>query len=188
MDARDDGSTRLSLVNGLLDAGNHAAWRRFCALYQARLRWACARAGVRAADLDDVVGDVLLKVAAAMSSGFAYDPAKSFRGWLKKLCRNEAARHLKRANRPAVLRPAAAPEADEVESEWADIVTAAAERVRAAVDPKTWACFALNGIEALNAAEVAARLGLTPDAVWQNKHRVAQRIRAEVQRRLAAGP
>jgi RNA polymerase sigma factor (sigma-70 family) len=202
MSTADDRSTRLSLVNGLPDAGNHVAWQRFCAKYQPRLRGACAHIGVRAADLDDVVATVLLKVAEAMHDGWVYDPSKSFRGWLTTICRNEALRHLGRANGlaarggvgtgdsqvQAALQQQPAPGVDDVEADWAETVRAAAERVKGVVDPKHWACFDLNGAEGLSAAAVAARLGVTPAAVWQNKSRVAKLIRAEVQRLLDGRP
>jgi RNA polymerase sigma factor (sigma-70 family) len=202
MSIADDRSTRLSLVNGLRDADNPTAWPRFCAKYQPRLRKACARFGVRAADRDDVVAEVLLKVAGAMRNGWVYDPSRSFSGWLSTICHNEAARHLRqssgRAARggvgtgdgqvQAALQQVPTPETDAVEADWAETVRTAAEHVRRTLDPKKWACFALNGVEGLPAAAVAARLGVTPAYVWQYKRRVAQMIRANVQRRLADGP
>jgi RNA polymerase sigma factor (sigma-70 family) len=200
MSTADDRSTRLSLVNGLRDADNHAAWQRFCANYQPRLRKACARFGVRPSDLDDVVAAVLRRVAEAMRDGWVYDPSRSFGGWLTTICRNEALRHLRRANGQAArggvgtgerraleaLHEVADPEeAVEVEVGWAETVRTAAERVRARVDPKWWECFVLNGIERRPAPEVAARLGVSPDYVWQSKRRVALLIRAEVQTDLS---
>src|SRR5262245_47994046 len=101
MSIADDRSTRPSLVNGLLDAGNHAAWRRFCAKYQPRLRAACARFGVPPADRDDVVAEVLLRVAAAIHNGWAYDRSKSFGGWLYTICQHEARRRRGRAVKQA---------------------------------------------------------------------------------------
>ncbi len=209
MSTSADSGTRLSLVNGLLDAANHAAWERFRDKYGSRLRQICARAGRRfrlqPADVDDVVAEVLVRVAEAMHDGWAYNPAQSFRGWLATICYHEAQRHLGRANRLAVLGGAgtgdsgvlaalhevAAPEAEDeaeaVTDDWAKTVRTAAERVRAAVDPEHWECFWLNGVERIRADEVAARLGLTEDAVWANKSRVAKRVRAEVQRLLEEG-
>lgn len=203
MSTSDDRSTRLSLVNGLFDAANHAAWRRFCALYQPRLHKACARFGVRPADREDVVAAVLLCVAQAMRDGWVYDPSRSFGGWLTTIYRNEAMRHLRQANRRAArggvgtgdgrvleaLREVADPEETvEVEAGWAETVRTAAERVRARVDPKWWECFVLNGVERRPAPEVAARLGVSPDYVWQSKRRVALLIRVEVQKLLGDGP
>jgi RNA polymerase sigma factor (sigma-70 family) len=203
MNAPDDGSTRLSLVNGLLDAGNRAVWKRFCANFGPRLRAACARLGVRKDDLDDVVAEVFLRVAGAMLDGWVYDPVQSFRGWLTTICRNEASRHLRQKNGHAarggvgtgdsdvhaLLDAEPAPETDEVEAAWAETLREAARRVQARVDPRQWDCFALNGVERLPAAAVAGRVGVSVAAVWQNKHRVAKLIRAEIRRQLGdAGP
>lgn len=201
MSTADDLSTRPSLVRGLRDAGNHAAWLRFCGLYQERLRSACACFGVAPSDLDDVVAEVLQRVAAALTAGWVYDPSRSFRGWLTTLCRNEAARYLARTNGQAALggvgtgddrvraalHQVSVAEAEVVEVEWAEVVRASAEQVRSQISKVQWDSFTLNGVEKLSATVVAAQLGVLRTTVWQNKHRVALLIRAEVQRRLDAG-
>src|SRR5437764_1390822 len=98
MNTADDRSTRRSLVDGLLDTANHTAWQRFCEKYQPLLKAACGRFHVQPSDVDDVVANVLLKVAERMHNGWAYDPSKSFRGWLTTICYNESMRHLRQAS------------------------------------------------------------------------------------------
>lgn len=202
MSTPDDDGTRSSLVNGLLDAANHAAWERFCATYGPRLRTACQRFGVRQpADLDDVVANVLVCVARAMRAGWVYNPSLTFRGWLTTLCRNEANRHLKKMNGraarggigsgdsgvQAALREVPAPEIEQVEADWAETMRQAAECVKAKVDPVHWECFVLHGVEKLPGADVAARLGLSLAAVYQIKHRVAAKLRSEFQQLFGGG-
>src|SRR6266404_3585535 len=60
------------------------AWRAFVQRYGPKIyRW-CRQWKLQEADVEDVTQNVLLKLAAKLQS-FVYDPAQSFRGWLKTL-------------------------------------------------------------------------------------------------------
>src|SRR5207253_8974782 len=60
------------------------AWRKFVHRYGPKiLRW-CRQWKLQEADAEDVTQNVLTKMAAKLQS-FVYDPARSFRGWLKTL-------------------------------------------------------------------------------------------------------
>src|SRR5262245_39886831 len=63
---------------------DQAAWEEFVERYGPRIYGWCRHWGLQGADADDVAQDVLLRLAEKMRT-FRYDPAGSFRGWLKTL-------------------------------------------------------------------------------------------------------
>ena len=66
------------------EPADQAAWAQFVGRY-GRLVYAWCRKGAQqVADDEDVTQMVLLRLAVRMRT-FAYDPSKSFRGWLRTL-------------------------------------------------------------------------------------------------------
>src|SRR4051794_20547718 len=63
------------------------AWDEFVRRYQPMIRDWCLKWGSQTNDADDVAQEVLLKLLAAMKT-FQYDPARSFRAWLKTVTQN----------------------------------------------------------------------------------------------------
>ena len=80
-----DLETRASLLERLGRTPSDAdAWREFAVHYGAIVLEWCRKWDLQEADAQDVTQNVMLKLAEKMRS-FAYDPAKSFRGWLRTL-------------------------------------------------------------------------------------------------------
>ena len=73
-----------------LGPGDHVAWARFVELYGSRIRGWCRRWGLQEADSEDVTQDVLLRLAQKLGT-FQYDPARSFRGWLRTVTQHALA-------------------------------------------------------------------------------------------------
>src|SRR5436190_15592130 len=69
---------------------DQAAWNAFVDRYGPRIYAWCLHWRLQEADAEDVTQNVLLKLARQLT-GFAYDPAKSFRAWLKTLTRHALA-------------------------------------------------------------------------------------------------
>src|SRR5437868_5171660 len=66
------------------DPTDQDAWQKFVQRYGPKIfRW-CRQWKLQEADAEDVTQNVLTKLAAKLQS-FVYDPALSFRGWLKTL-------------------------------------------------------------------------------------------------------
>src|SRR5499427_6156055 len=64
------------------DPLNDAAWEEFVDHYGRHIyRW-CRQWKLQDADAEDVAQDILLKLTQKLRA-FAYDPSRSFRGWLK---------------------------------------------------------------------------------------------------------
>src|SRR5215471_13685309 len=75
--------TRVTLLARLRqNPPDQAAWDEFVELYGRHIyRW-CRQWGLQDADAEDVTQEILLKLACKLRD-FAYDPKRSFRGWLK---------------------------------------------------------------------------------------------------------
>ena len=84
-----DSQTHETLLARLAQSGgdNQAAWLEFVDRYGRKIYGWCLRWGLQDADAQDVTQIVLLKLAQAMKE-FTYDPARSFRAWLKTVTHN----------------------------------------------------------------------------------------------------
>ena len=87
MSGRPAPATSITLLERLRQQpADQAAWAEFVRRYGPHLyRW-CRRWGLQEADAQDVTQAVLARLAAKMA-GFRYDPAGSFRAYLKTLAR-----------------------------------------------------------------------------------------------------
>lgn len=82
-----DLGTSVTLLGRLRTRGSDpAAWAEFVARYEPLITAWGRRWGLQAADASDVTQTVLLRLAERIG-GFEYDPAKSFRGYVKTLAR-----------------------------------------------------------------------------------------------------
>src|SRR5207302_5740857 len=76
-------TTRLTLLTQLRkDPSDQAGWDEFVDRYGRHIyRW-CRQWKLQDADAEDVTQDILVKLTQKLGA-FAYDPSRSFRGWLK---------------------------------------------------------------------------------------------------------
>jgi RNA polymerase sigma-70 factor (ECF subfamily) len=179
-------STPASLLVRLREPGAEQAWARFTDLYAPLLYDWARRWGLQSDDAADLVQDVFVILVRKLPE-FVYEPGKSFRGWLWTVVRNAwRARRRKAAPMPAGsadLEQVAAADgiADLDEAEYRrGLIERALRVVRADFQPATWEAFQEHVIQGHPAAEVAARLGLSINAVHLARSRVLRRIRAEL--------
>jgi RNA polymerase sigma factor (sigma-70 family) len=163
------------------------AWEEFHRRYADTIAGFARQLGVRAADLEDVVQDVLAGFYAA-SPEFIYDPGKGrFRGYLKT-CTLHAVR--RRLGRDAKFRglplEQVDPEALEVEQVWDDVwereqLRHAIEEVRREMGTtKTFRAFELYVILDVPAPDVSQQLGLHVDNVYRAKENVTKRLKEKL--------
>jgi RNA polymerase sigma-70 factor (ECF subfamily) len=182
-------STSFSLLLRLRQPGDRAAWERFVDLYTPLLFHWAMRLGLQEQDAADLVQDVLLALLHKLPD-FQYDPAKSFRAWLRTLAVNKyrdsqrrraAALH---GGQSADLADLAVPDAAEAvwQAEYQRHLLGQAVRLmQSDFQPTTWkVCWALI-VEGRPGAEVAAQFGLSLDAVYAARSRVLRRLRQELQ-------
>ena len=179
-------TTPVSLLQRIGDAPRAADWERFVELYTPLLFAWAARAGAAGDDAADLVQDVFATLVEKLPA-FRYDPAGSFRGWLRTVLENRwrlalrgAAR--RRAAGPAALADVPDPRVPDLsEAEYTRFLAQRALAVlRADFAPATWAAFWEFVVNGRPADEVAAEAGLSANAVYLAKARVLRRLREEL--------
>jgi RNA polymerase sigma-70 factor (ECF subfamily) len=182
-------TTPISLLMRLKRPGAEKAWQRFVELYTPLLFYWARQAGLKAPDDADLVQDVF-SVLVQKLPDFNYDNKKSFRGWMRTIVLNRwrDQRRQKALSRtepgPDELQNIVDPAIEEAfwEREHRQQLTARAlELMKTDFDEKTWrACWECT-VASRPAVEVAAELGMTPNAVYVAKHRVLRHLRRELE-------
>lgn len=190
----DSGTWHTLLGRLQRDPTNPQAWASFVDHYGPRIyRW-CRRWGLQEADAQDVTQDVLLRLATRLRD-FAYDPRRSFRGWLRTLTHNAWHDHLENRRRPGqgsgdsqVQQQLYSAEAREdllrqLDEEFdRELLEEAMHRVQVRVEARTWNAFRLLAIEGRTGAEVAGQLEMKVATVFVARSKVQRMLREEVRR------
>jgi RNA polymerase sigma factor (sigma-70 family) len=192
--------TSASLLGRLrLDRTDPSDWAEFVSRYTPLIQKWCRRWGLQEADAQDLAQDVLVRLASRMRS-FQYDPAKSFRAYVKTLAHFawcdliESRKHAGAGGSgdTSMMDKLAAVEArDDLQVRLADafdqeVLEEATARVRLRIEPRTWEAFRLTAIEGLSGSETATHTGMEVATVFKAKSKVQKMLREEV-RRLEEG-
>jgi RNA polymerase sigma-70 factor (ECF subfamily) len=189
------GGTRLSLLSRLRhDPNDASAWDEFVGRYGPQIDSWCRRWGLQEADAQDVAQMVLVRLAAKLRT-FVYDPARSFRGWLKTLARHawsdfvsDRQRSVAGAGGSGMFEVLHSVEArDDLERRMEEafdleLLQVATANVRERVEERTWEAFRLTAMDGLSGAEAAARLGMPVASVFKAKSNVQKMLREEIDR------
>jgi RNA polymerase sigma factor (sigma-70 family) len=204
-DFNNPGSTRRSMIDGMRQ-GDARQWERFCLLYADWLRHRAARNLSREHQdkADDVAQNVILTLLRQRENqSFTYEPdVAKFRTWLSKSIRNEAlalaydGRPPKKKDEPAnpevsvdVESPAPGEvkppggtrtlpdEAANIDTEMIlKILKGILIQVRGDGQGTIWLCFEARLLRNRPADEIADKLGIKRDVVYQNVHRILEKI------------
>jgi RNA polymerase sigma-70 factor (ECF subfamily) len=145
-------STRPTLMLGIQDARNEAAWSTFLDLYLPIVLNYCRKRSLQEADARDVTQIVIGRIRKVIHR---YDPKEGrFRGWLACITRNEIKRHYSKSKRGTAQGHFGCDDGDdEVETleagtdlDWdrifsARLLESALERVRSEFSAKEWQAF-----------------------------------------------
>src|SRR5262249_42148302 len=158
-------------------------------IYRWRRQWK-----LQDADAEDVTQDILMKLAQKLHA-FAYDPSRSFRGWLKTLAHHawrdfvdcpRRARAAAGGSRVWELMGMLEAREDLIqrlqEAFDHELLEAAKVRVRLRVAPHTWEAFRLLALERLPVAEVAATVHMQVAMVYVAKSKVQKMLQEEIQK------
>jgi RNA polymerase sigma factor (sigma-70 family) len=173
---------------------DQAAWNEFVARYEPTILQWCFRWRLQESDARDVTQDVLLKLQRSLAK-FAYDPSRSFRGWLRTLT-HHAWRDLVDDRKRAVLGSGDTGMQDLLESIAAgndlvehleeefhrELVEQAMALVQPRVAARTWDAFRLTALEGLSGASAADRLEMNITRVYTAKSQVKTMIREEIRK------
>jgi RNA polymerase sigma-70 factor (ECF subfamily) len=186
-------TTRVTLLARLgQNPTDQVAWDDFVESYGRHiLRW-CKQWKLQDADAEDVTQEILLKLSHKLRE-FAYDPSRSFRGWLKTVAHHAWRDFVdSRRNRAAsgdhdaweLVQSIEAREdlAQKLEEAFdLELLEAAKVRVRLRVAPRTWDAFRLVALEGVAVAEAATTVQMQVAMVYVAKSKVQKMLQEEIQ-------
>ena len=186
-------STRVTLLHRLnQNPADQLSWTEFVRLYGPAIRSWLVHWGLQEADVQDVTQNVLLRLTAKLPQ-FKYDPARSFRGWLKTLTHHawhdfvtEAGYRNRSSGDTSVLDQLQSVAAREdltarVEAEFdKELLEVALARARQRVAGTTWEAFKLSALDGVVPQDVANTLGVRVSQVYLAKHRVQKLVQEEI--------
>lgn len=184
--------TDLQLLAKLRDAGEVAAWEEFVAIYRPAVYRLARRFGLQDADAQNLIQQVLLKVASGLSD-WSDRPGRSFRQWLTIVARNAAIDAVRRIRSDVAVGGTSVHQALQAVAEPQDCEHEvqlelerqafrwAAERVRCEFTEATWLAFWETMVEGRTCEQVAAELSKSIGAIYTARSRVMQRLKKEVE-------
>jgi RNA polymerase sigma factor (sigma-70 family) len=194
----EDHSSRTSVtLLGRLrhDPKDQAAWNDFVARYEPKILQWCGGWGLQESDALDVTQNVFLKLHGLLAR-FAYDPSRSFRGWLRTLTHHAWFELVAERKRGAIgsgdsrMRELfenvqAGDDLDmHLEAEFQrELLEQAMDLVRPRVAARTWDAFRLTALEGCSGATAADRLEMNITRVYKAKSEVKRMIQ-EAARKL----
>lgn len=181
--------TRLSLLDRVRDPADAAAWAEFVELYRPLLLAYVRNRGVGEHDALDIVQEVFTRLIPALAR-FQLDHERGrFRTWLWQVAhaaltdwrRRQATRTRSEQAWLDQHEPMATPSPDE---QWdalyrRRIVEVVLQRVQSVAKPASWACFQGRVLDNRPAAEIAAEVGASVNAVYINASRLLAQVREE---------
>jgi len=203
-DPTDSLPTRPSLLGRLADVADDRSWRDFYLTYEAHIRKIARRHGLSESDAEEVAQDVLRRVAQTIHEYRRTDRRGAFRSWLFQLTRWRATDRLRRRKRdaepaalslnappPRVERPCATNELEgisvspaldrsfELEAQRYVLHTLLA-RLERSVSKRNLQMFQMVMLDEVPVPRVAELFRTRPSSVYLVKHRVLEKLRAEV--------
>lgn len=192
-------STSTTLLAGLAEEDNPAAWRRFEAGYKSMLLSYARRVGLTDADAQDIVAETLATFVEAFRAG-KYDRSRGrLKSWLGGIAANKI-RKLRDRNRTSPLMGESLPPGDPAhfnqcapdeldalfEREWQqERLFQAMQILRRELDPTVYQTFDLYAIKGWPVEKVTSFLGVTRNIVYITKNRTIIRLR-EIVKELVA--
>ena len=180
-------TTPVSLLERLRHSSAPQAWERFVELYTPLLYHWARRLGLQESDAADLVQDIFSVLVEELPR-FEYQPGKRFRGWLWTVTLNRF-RERRRRRDPTpqggeeTLTLASTPDGvtEVAEAEYRTyLVDRALRLMQAEFQPVTWQACWEYVVASRPAAEVAAELHISVNAVHLAKSRVLRRLRQEL--------
>ena len=194
------GTTNPTLLNRLGDWRDHEAWVDFVTRYDPVIRFSSRRYRLDAESTEELCQRVWIDLARRMRT-YRYDPGKTFRGWLRRLCQSRAIDLLRKKKANAVEslddQPAgslledasAAIEVDESAASERPLLLRLAEEVqdgvRRRVEERTWQVFWRIAVLGQSVREASEAAGISYCAAFLAHKRVSRMLR-EQGRRLVA--
>jgi RNA polymerase sigma-70 factor (ECF subfamily) len=176
-----------------LRGNSESAWDRMEAIYTPMIRSWLGRYGIHSSDADDITQEVILVLLRKLP-GFQRGRTGSFRSWMRHITVNCIREFRRRERRQvpgctgdnaldllsALEDPNSEPSRAWNEEHRRHLLTYALKKSKAGFTPQTWRAFQRTALEGKDHEDVARELGISVNAVYIAKSRVANRVRAIV--------
>lgn len=178
-------TTPVTLIQQAQDPRNAAAWRRLLAYLEPLMVHWTRRLSLREPDALDLAQETLVDVFLQLR---AFDPGRSFRGWVWTILKHRTQDFRRRLNRERAvpLDQSIDPARDDVPEMDQDefnqrLVAAVLDVARTEFSEATWKSFEEYVLKNRPAEEVARELGLSSASVYAAKSKVLKRLRESTQ-------
>lgn len=177
-------TTSKSLLEQIRLGTDQEAWGRFVRIYTPLLFYWARRYGCNQTEADDLVQDIMTVLVAKLPQ-FHYDPAQTFRGWLRTLAINKWRAKMRKPSITAGALAQDVVQEDPAEAFWdheykAHLVRRALTVMQSDFEEPTWKACWLTVVEGHSGNEAAQILNTTPGAVAAARFRVLTRLREEL--------
>ena len=189
--------TRASLLIRLRRHDDVDSWNEFVEIYQPLIFRMAERCGLQEADANEVVQEVLARVARAVSNWKPSGNQGSFRNWLKCVTKNlviqffrDRRRWPQTSDQSDVRRLVEDQPNPPNDDQWFDLELQrqyfawAARRLKERFEPTTWAAFWRTSVLDEPIEQVAQQLGISRGAVYIARSRVMNKIRVAIEKKL----
>jgi RNA polymerase sigma-70 factor (ECF subfamily) len=166
------------------------AWERLVGLYSPLVHHWCRQSGIAEHEIADVTQEVFAAVVSSLGEFRPNQPGTTFRSWMRGITRHKLLDSARAREAPAAggtdaqidLEQVAAPvsELSEGPGEVSGLYQRALRLVQHQVENRTWTAFWRATVDSRATADVAAELGITPNAVRLAKAKVLRRLREEL--------
>ncbi len=177
-------TTPVSILEKLRQPEDDRAWEQFVQIYTPLLYFWTRQLGLRSHDAAELVQDVFLLLVEKLPE-FQYDPAKSFRAWLRTILVNKW-KNYSRAKGKLTVDKGVSPDEVAIEPSTPEfeaeeyrqyVVNRAMELLRAEFPEMSWKiCWELI-VAGKSPAEVMREFQVTANTVYLAKSRVLRRLR-----------
>jgi RNA polymerase sigma-70 factor, ECF subfamily len=168
------------------------AWERLVGLYSPLVHHWCRQAGIEEHEIADLTQEVFAAIVSNLGQFRADQPGVTFRGWMRGITRHKLQQHARDRGEAAaggtdaqvrlhqVPAPSNEVELSESPADVSGLYHRALRLVQHQVEDRTWTAFWRATVESRATAEVAAELGISPNAVRLAKSHVLRRLREEM--------
>jgi RNA polymerase sigma-70 factor (ECF subfamily) len=171
------------------------AWDQIVHLYGPLVHRWCRRSGLDGEDASDVFQETFQAVSMHLASFVPTRSVGSFRSWLRSIARRKIIDHFRRLKQhprgqggtevqlqmAEIADRFGGEQEDDAVDENALIVQRALELIRPQFSEQSWEAFQQVAIDGKDVAEIAARLGITVQAIRQANYRIRRRLRLVLQ-------
>ena len=185
--------TDVSLILRVANQRDMESWREFASIYEPLVHRIAIAKGLQRADADDLVQEVMTRVARSVGDWDPDNRRGTFRGWISTIARNLVIDFLRKRKRAPLTSektdvrrlvestPDRGEETDYFDREYErQLFINAAKEIRDSFAPNSWNAFWLTAVKNQPVKKVAAKLGISVGAVYVARSRIMSRLKQKI--------